>query len=129
MANPVRFKNLCGKRKPKKSEARSLYARAGVQFPGRHIEGGLIHSIHDAGVSVNFEIAIIHVKPGVVLTVGPKGSEHGNTRLYIIIIFANLLAGNGESDPGYNNLRGRAVQKLTAQYGNPHRTLSAEWSG
>ncbi len=37
----------------KKSDARSLYARAGGQFPGAAVQDGLIHSIYDAGSSVN----------------------------------------------------------------------------
>ncbi len=37
----------------KKSEARSLYARSGVQFPGPALQDGLIHSIFDSGSSVN----------------------------------------------------------------------------
>ena len=36
-----------------KTEARNLYERAGVQFSGRSIQDGLIHSIHDAGSPVN----------------------------------------------------------------------------
>ena len=36
-----------------KTEARSLYDRAGVQFPGGHLQDGLIHSIFDAGAPVN----------------------------------------------------------------------------
>lgn len=39
----------------KKSEARSLYARSGVQFPGTAVQDGLIHSIFDAGAEVNRE--------------------------------------------------------------------------
>ena len=37
----------------KKSEARSLFAETGVQFPGGAIQDGLIHSIYDAGSTVN----------------------------------------------------------------------------
>ena len=37
----------------KKSEARSLYARAGVQFPGGSMQDGLIYTIYDAGFHVN----------------------------------------------------------------------------
>ena len=36
-----------------KTEARSLYDRAGVQFPGALLQDGLIHSIFDAGSPVN----------------------------------------------------------------------------
>lgn len=35
-----------------KTEARSLYARAGVQFPGTAVQDGLHHNIFDAGPSV-----------------------------------------------------------------------------
>ncbi len=38
-----------------KSEARSLYARSGVQFPGTALQDGLNHSIYDAGSPVNRE--------------------------------------------------------------------------
>lgn len=37
----------------KKSEARSLFESAGVQFPGGSMQDGLIHSIYDAGSTVN----------------------------------------------------------------------------
>ena len=37
----------------KKSEARSLFESAGVQFPGGSMQDGLIHSIFDAGSPVN----------------------------------------------------------------------------
>ena len=36
-----------------KTEARSLFGKAGVQFPGRPLQDGLIHSIFDAGSPVN----------------------------------------------------------------------------
>ena len=36
-----------------KTEARDLYEGAGVQFPGRSMKGGLMHSIFDAGSPVN----------------------------------------------------------------------------
>ena len=38
-----------------RSEARSLYARAGVQFPGAALQDDLIHSIYDAGSAVKGE--------------------------------------------------------------------------
>lgn len=37
----------------KKSEARSLFDASGVQFPGVSMQDGLIHSIYDAGSTVN----------------------------------------------------------------------------
>ena len=36
-----------------KAEARSLFGKAGVQFPGRPLQDGLIHSVFDAGSPVN----------------------------------------------------------------------------
>ena len=76
----------------KKAEARSLFRKSGVQFPGVPLQGGLIHSVFDARANVNRKWTEQTQKrqckrwfgkskvDGKQMTVGAKALRHGLDR-------------------------------------------------